>query len=443
MSGLALSQRTLAGALERRAQDNPYGLAVSHPSVQWTWTDLAVRVDEVATELRDRKPGERVYVDAGEVAAVIPKLIAAEAARVCLVPIAGSLDGAERARRISASEAFAGPAPGLLIFTSGTTGEARGVRLSYTALRASASMVIQATRLQAGGSWFSALPLNHVGGIGVVFRCVLAGATMCLRDRFDPLETAQLLGSGDLTHGSFVARMLARTLDSVAPRVPTSPALVTLMVGGGPTADRLLKRARLAGLPVRATYGMTEAASTLTLEREDGPFEPPSAGVPLPGVEIRLGDDEVIEVRSPALMAGYDPPHDQLVAGEWLRTNDVGRLLPDGRLVVLDRRSDLIVSGGENVSPVRVETVLNSDTEVVEAAVIGVQDSSWGQRVVAVVRFADGVGAEEERLTALAARVRPLLAPHERPKSWRVVATPLPRNGLGKLLRRRLQEALD
>lgn len=443
MRGPQLPPITLAAALGLHAQRNPDGLALSHPTAQRTWSELAALVDEATVQLSDRGAGERVFVDTRHVTAVVPQLIAAEAAGVCLVPLAGALDDVERARRISASAAFAGPAPGLLIFTSGTTGEARGVRLSYRALRASASMVVQATRLKAGGGWLSALPLSHVGGIGVVFRCVLAGATMLLRDRFDPTETAALLSSGGVTHGSFVARMLARTLDASAPRVPTSPALVALMVGGGPTAEALLKRARLGGLPVLATYGMTEAGSTLTLERRGGPYSPPSAGFPLPGVEVRIGDDQVVEVRSPTLMEGYDPPYDEPDAGGWFRTNDVGRLLPDGRLVVLDRRIDLIVTGGENVSPARVEAVLASDAQVAEAAVIGLSDPSWGQRVVAMVRLVDGVGSVDARLRSLAARVRPLLAPHERPKDWRAVTESLPRNRLGKLLRGELRDSLD
>jgi len=451
----------LRDALMRHAVERAEAVAVDHPQGRWTWAELAARVEVARSDAarEGARSAARVPVD-DEALSFIPRLLAAEE---CLVPLSSRLPGDERARRIAAVGRFEGPSPGVIVHTSGTTGTARAVRLSYDALATSARMVVAATDLRPGDAWLSALPLHHVGGIGVVLRCVLAGATMVLQDRFDAGATAEALRSGDVTHGSFVARMLERALDAGP---CASPALRCLMVGGGPTAAPLMERARAEGLPVYATYGMTEAASTVTLERPGG-TKPLSAGAPLHGVSIRIADNDAIEVLTPAAMEGYDPLPDEAsddprgqapraapavrdsatttfaVVDDWMRTRDVGRLLPDGRLVVLDRRHDLIVSGGENVSPARVEEVLTAHPLVDEAAVVGEPNPSWGQRVVAVVRLSDAAPAETGDPTeAIATWARAHLAAHEVPKRWVVATEPLPRDEAGKLRRREVREGL-
>ncbi len=430
-----LTPTTVSAALLRH-RSRP-GLAISHPRGSWTWSELRDRVDEAAASMASLPRGARVCVDTEDALAAVPPLLAAEVSGVCVVPLAAGLVAAERARRLEQARAHRGPSPGVLVYTSGTTGEARGVRLPYGALTDSALRVAAATGLEAGDAWLGVLPLSHVGGLGALLRCLLRGATLVLRDRFDATETAELLASGAVTHGSFVARMLERTLD--AGTVPWSGAVRFLMVGGGPTAPAVLARAREAGLPVFATYGMTEAGSTVTLERPGGPLVPPSAGRPLDGVAVRIAADGVVEVQTPSALEGYDPPHESPLRAGWVRTQDLGALLPDGRLVILDRRSDLIVTGGENVAPAAVEAVLAEDPDVDEVAVVGVSDASWGQRVVAVVRLRAGAPGTD----AIAARSRDRLAPHERPKDWVVAADPLPRDGVGKLRRSEVRALLD
>lgn len=453
---------SLAAALARHVAERPDAPALVHPATTWTWAELAARVDAARRAAPREDSGARVPLD-DDALTFVPRLLAASG---CLVPLSPRLPADERARRVAAVARFEGPAPGVIVHTSGTTGTARAVRLSYAALLTSARMVVDATGLRVGHAWISALPLHHVGGLGVVLRCVLAGATMVLQDRFDADATAAALRSGDVTHGSFVARMLERALDAGP---CASPALRCLMVGGGPTAAPLMERARGAGLPVYATYGMTEAASTLTLQRP-GDLEPPSAGAPLDGVRLRIAEDDAIEVLTPAAMDGYDPLPDEgadgldvptspdptaattafAVVDGWMRTRDIGRLLPDGRLVVLDRRHDLIVSGGENVSPARVEEVLAAHPLIDEVAVVGEPDPTWGQRVVAVLRLSEASSAPGARTgsephdpdDAIAAWARARLAPHEVPKRWVVATDPLPRDDAGKLRRREVREGL-
>ncbi|MCO4770689.1 MAG: AMP-binding protein [Deltaproteobacteria bacterium] len=430
-SSTAERAATLEEALRRHAEERPDALALDAGEVCWTWAELHARVDERAAASTPSDGGRRWFSTSSPDAVV--ELLAGERGDACLVPSPLRVPEKELTRRRTEAARHRGPVPGLLVFTSGTTGEARGVRLSYEALRTSARLVIGATDLRAGDAWLSALPLSHVGGLGVVVRCVLAGATMVVRSAFSPEETARLLGRA--THGSFVARMLDRTLTC---GVPIEALRVRcLMVGGGPTTQALLARARAAGLPAFATYGMTEAGSTVTLESSlDGAS---SAGTPLPGVGVRIGEGDVIEVRTPAMMEGYDPPHvTPLTDDGWLRTRDVGRLEPDGRLVVLDRRSDLIVTGGENVAPARVEEVIASHPAVDEVAVLGLPDPSWGQRVVAVVRPRGPVDCAD-----LVDWCRGRLAPYEVPKDWQITGDALPRDPTGKLRRRDVRKTLE
>ncbi len=430
----------LIARLDAHAATRPDVPALVHPDAVWTWRELRAQVGSALADLARHRAGERVPVSSGSALSLVPKLLATQAAGVCLVPLDDHLGAEERSRRSERARSGAGPS-GVLVFTSGTTAEPRAVRLPMSSLLASAEAVIEALGPEAGDAWLSALPLAHVGGIGVVLRCALSGATMVLNDRFDPDKDADALASHLVTHASFVPRMLDRVLqrlDRIA-----SPHLKTVMIGGGPSTPDLLRRARAAAIPVVTTWGLSEAASTVTVHRAGScPDIEGSAGWPLPGVSVRIGEPGPdgagpIEVAGPTLMEGYDGG--EQVVGDWLRTGDIGRLLPDGRLVVLDRRRDLIVSGGENVAPSRVEAVLAEHPELDEVAVVGVPEPSWGEQVVAVVRprlgqqiSSDAVQAwAEDRLTAA-----------ERPRRIVVWPEPLPRNPTGKLLRHRLRQAI-
>ena len=438
---------SLQQALERHAAERPDHVALDADGVCWTWAELAARV-AVQADTWEQGDGARVQALMSPPETGVVNLLAGERTALCIVPVVEGLPEGEARRREEEASRSRGPSPGVLIYTSGTTGNARGVRLTYEALQTSARMVISAVDLKAGDAWYSSLPMSHVGGIGVVVRCVLAGARMVLRRRFDPLDSAAWMTRG-ATHMSMVARMLERVLNVSREELRASrgahPALVhgrlkLIMVGGGPTSPALLRRAEAARLPVRLTYGMTETGSTLTLEQGGGEGRSVSAGFPLDGLQLRIGEGDIIEVKSPAMMEGYDPTGGEDVspftADGWLRTQDVGQLLEDGRLVVFDRRSDLIVTGGENVAPARVEGVIASHHSVDEVAVIGLPDDSWGQRVVAVVRTKGG--AELPPLDWFRAR----MAPHELPKDWVVSVEPLPRDGAGKLRRREVRDAL-
>ncbi len=417
-----------------------------------TWGELRQATLEQAEELcaAGAVPGDRIAVEVGEPRATAIALLAAIEASCLALPLSTELGAAERAHRLSSSgcrlvvrgdQIRRGPEPGLpspwcglLVFTSGTTGTSRGVVLPLDALLASAWGVVRAVELSRGDRWLNPLPLSHVGGFSVLVRCGLVGATALLAAPFEVEATADELEQGHATHASFVGRMLDRLLA----RRPTLQArsLRHALVGGGATSPDLLQRARAHGIPAVSTYGLTEAGSTVTLQRPDEAVgEAGDAGWPLAGRRVRIGPGGDVQVAGPMLMAGYwgapQPP-------EWFSTGDLGRLEPDGRLVVLDRRSDLVVTGGENVYPVQVEAVLGVHPGLVEVAVVGLPHPSWGQELIAVVRWRD-----VEDLPGLEELARERLSPWERPRGWLVHDAPFPRNELGKLQRDELRRSIQ
>ena len=378
-----------------------------------------------------------------------PEVLAARAAGRSIVLIDPRLPNAERERRAAFADRE-DERPSVVVFTSGTTARARAVVLPWEELDACAAAVVEAVGLRAGDRWVCPLPLTHVGGLAVLLRCERVGATAVL-EAFDPLSLARHLATG-ATHVSVVGRMLARLLDEVPDR--SAPALRWAMVGGGPTAPTLIERARAAGIPAVTTYGLTEAGSTVTLGRLDAlPRAGGDAGWPIGGRELRIGTDGRIELRGAGLASRYDAEvvergssgseRGVLAAGPalwrdgWLTSGDFGRIESDGRLVVLDRRADRIVTGGENVAPGEVEQVLASAPGVIEVCVVGVPDPQWGQRVVAAVRW-DG----EPRRDDLLACARARLLPWQRPRQIVDWNGAFPRGELGKLQRRRVRDAL-
>jgi O-succinylbenzoic acid--CoA ligase len=301
-----------------------------------------------------------------------------------------------------------------ILFTSGTTCAPKAALLTRENHLASARAAIEVLGLDASSRFVCSLPLFHVGGLAIVFRCELAGAELIRHERFDEHRVARDLLAG-ATHASLVASTLARLLD-VCDRFPKS--VRAILVGGGPVPAPLFDKARRAGLPLLQTYGLTETASMATCEREpDGT----TAGPPVPGMEVRVTRGE-IEVRGPAVMRGYlgQPP----VQG-WFRTGDLGELDARGRLIVHARRTDLIISGGENVYPAEVEAALLAHPRVREAAVLPAPDAHWGQVGVAWI-VTDA--AESELRTFLRERI----ARYKVPARFMVVPE-LPRNAAGKV----------
>jgi o-succinylbenzoate---CoA ligase len=307
--------------------------------------------------------------------------------------------------------------PMTVMHTSGTTSAPRPVVLSYGNWLASAEGSAGALGRVLDEGWLCPLPLVHVGGLSVLIRSVIYGTTAILHDRFDTEAVlAELTDPARrITLVSLVPTMLARLLDA---GLSDPPTLRWALLGGGPIAPALLERARDAGVPVAPSYGMTEACSQIA-----------TFGRALPGTEVELAEDGEILVRGETVAAGA------LADDGWLHTGDLGRFDERSRLQIIGRKSDTIVTGGENVAPAEVEAVLLEHPDVADAAVHPRADPEWGEAVIATIVVRDGAQPRPEELREFCAG---RVAGFKVPKAFEF-ASELPRTPSGKLLRRELR----
>lgn len=331
-----------------------------------------------------------------------------------------------------------------MLFTSGTTGRPKAACLTHANHAASALASARHLAIGARDRWLLCMSLCHVGGIAVVVRSAITGFAVVLHERFDPDTTNRAIVDDGVTIVSVVPTMLARMLDALGDR--SYPAtLRVVLTGGGPLPPILRARAHAAGVPVVPTYGLTEAASQVATGRPGGAGATGTvAATALPGTELRIHDPDAagvgeIVVCGPTVMQGYfedAPASEAVLCDGWLHTGDAGRMDADGALTVVGRRSDLIVSGGENVYPAEVERVLARYPDVDDVAVYGVPDDEWGECVVAaIVPVGEDLDVEGLRAWSTAQ-----LAGYKVPRTIRLVRT-LPRTASGKLRRAQLRAA--
>lgn len=352
-----------------------------------------------------------------------------------------------------------------IVYTSGTTGRPKGAMLTYGNYWWSATASALNLGVMSDDRWLACMPLFHVGGLSILLRSVIYGMPVLLHKSFDAKAVNSAIDEQRVTLLSVVATMLERMLASRGDK-PYPPTLRAVLVGGGPAPKPLLERAAHLGMPVLQTYGLTEAASQVaTLAPDDALRKLGSAGKPLfptrlrivdvqEGVEARvgaeresdagarLGDVGEIAVAGPTVTPGYWNKAGETAAvlhDGWLHTGDLGFVDEEGYLYVVDRREDLIVSGGENVYPAEVEGILLEHADIAEAGVVGLSHARWGQAPAAVVVVRDGRRLSE---AAVQAHCRERLAAYKVPTRV-VFDNELPRNAAGKLLRRQLRERLQ
>ena len=333
----------------------------------------------------------------------------------------------------------------LILFTSGTTGEPKGVRLTVGNLVASATASAFRLGVDPDDRWLCCLPMYHMGGLAPVVRSTLYGTAAVLQRPFDRHETQRVLEAYDCTGVSLVPTMVDRLLE--AGWEPTD-RLRFVLLGGAPATDELLERCRATGVPVYPTYGMTETASQVaTATPAAATTHEGTVGQPLVCTDVTVVDEEgdplpagesgELVVSGPTVTPGYlEPGTTNEAFGEYgLQTGDIGYRDDDGRLWVLNRRSDRIVTGGENVDPGAVLEVLRSHPTVEDAAVVGLDDSEWGERVAALIVPADGSDAGTDStadfdLESLLEHCKSRLAGFKRPKTIGVTGA-LPRTASG------------
>jgi O-succinylbenzoic acid--CoA ligase len=323
----------------------------------------------------------------------------------------------------------------LIVATSGSTGSPRGVMLSAAGLAAAVTAARERLDLRPGDCWLACLPLFHVGGLSILLRTLQARACTLLHPGFDAGRVWTDLHAHSVTHVSLASPMLEALL-GVADGAPPPPSLRVALLGGGPIDPTLMSRALDQGWPICPSYGLSEAGSQVaTLCPAEPGWEVGDAGMPLDGVGVEIVDDAGhptkgpgrIRITGPTLMAGYlNPrlePGDGLVEGGYT-SSDLGVLDRRCRLRVLGRVDDVIVSGGENVMPQQVETLLLACAGVDEVAVIGTPDPTWGQRVTAVFAGAlDAAGLEQWCRANIPSPLRPRAF---------LRLDRLPRNAMGK-----------
>lgn len=365
--------------------------------------------------------------------------VAAEAANAAGITDVHRL-GMEAAALFAPAETHGADAVACIMYTSGTTGEPKGAQITFGNLFASAAGSAFNLGVAPADRWLACMPLFHIGGLSIIVRSALYGTAAVVHESFDEERVASELRTGGVTMISVVATMLQRLLD--ADDAPAPPELRVVLVGGGPVPRGLLERAAGLGYPVVQTYGMTETASQLTtLSPEDALTHLGSAGKAIISARIRVdaadGEAGEIIVGGPVLSPGYFR-RPEATAGVfrdgWFHTSDIGRQDEEGFLYVLDRRPDLIVSGGENVYPAEVEAALLAHPAVAAAGVAGIPDERWGQVVAAAVVLRSATSADELRDF-----VRARLAPFKTPRViWFV--DELPMTASGKVRRAELRE---
>ncbi|MBA2523427.1 MAG: AMP-binding protein [Solirubrobacterales bacterium] len=430
--------------LDHSARVHPDRLAVADREESLTYSELLTRAGRMAATLAEQGigSGDPVAIDlpagVGHAVALHGAIIAGAVPQsmpptgrkgVPVAPGAGfvdpdTLERASRSREGWPTIRRSPREPLTRVLSSGTSGEPKAVELTSANHLWSALASGMNLGVEPDDRWLCCLPLNHVGALTILLRSAVYGTAAIIHDGFDTDRVAAALAAGEASVVSLVPTQLVRLLDAGA--AVDAPRL--LLLGGGPVSAAVLDEALGRGATVVQTYGLTEACSQVcTLAPAEARDRAGSAGKPLLGVEVSIESEEIL-VRGPNVAPG------QVAADGWLHTGDLGRIDDEGYLWVEGRRSDLIISGGENVRPERVEEVLRGGPGVEDVAVSGVADREWGQIVVAYVVPAPDAELDPDSLLDHA---RSVLSRHEVPKRVELVGK-LPRTASGKLQRRLL-----
>jgi len=337
----------------------------------------------------------------------------------------------------------------LILFTSGTTGDPKAVQLTAGNILASATASAFRLGVRPDYRWLCCLPMYHMGGLAPAFRTVLYGTTLAIQPTFDAAETARIMAEQQITGVSLVPTQLKRLLDAGI----DAPTLETVLLGGAPASKSLIDRASDEEIPVYPTYGLTETASQVATATPQEAIDcEGTVGHPLLGTSVTVVDDgkqvspgqrgEIV-VDGPTVTPGYlDEEKTKEAFCEWgLQTGDLGYRDDDGRLWVIGRRDDTIITGGELVSPAEIVEQIERVRGVTGAAVVGVDDLEWGQRVVAVVS-GDHESSTEETRARILDHCREQLANYKVPKKIEFVET-IPRTHSGTVDRGKVHSLLE
>ena len=473
------------------ARWQPEQVALRFDDAAWTWRELHERTDALATGLAGRgvTPGDRVAIlmrnrpewietalaslkvgavvvplnirfTAPEIAYVVADagcrmVVTEDALADGLAAVREQGAGVEvvraealdelRAEGAAPSITIAGDDPAFLCYTSGTTGDPKGAVLTHGAWNAASQGWAQAIQLGVDDRVYLPFPLAFTGGLAVMLFTYWAGARLVLDGAFDAGRTIDLFEQERLTALLAVPVIIGALVDH--PRFDDADlsSWRIACAGGSAVPPSLIAAVQARGVPMLQGYSLTESSGATTiLPGHDATRKLGSAGLPIVHSDVRVVDESgapcppgvvgEISVRGPQVMAGYwaDPEATAaaLVDG-WLRTGDLGHLDDEGYLFVVDRATDMLISGGLNVYPAEIERVLAPLPGMVEVAVIGVADARWGESPAVIAVAAAGAVDGDGVLTAC----RTVLADYKLPRYLVVREEPLPRNMSGKVLK--------
>lgn len=437
---------TTVDVLDRSA-GHADAVAIVSGSAVLSYAELSHHVDLRAAELVQESPqrGASILEARATVAGVVD-LLAMWRLGMVPAPLNTRLTPGERAAAKAGLEGVDLP-PGsqVVLWTSGTTGTPRGVALSWENLASSVSAVAERLELTAHDRWLASLSPAHVGGLVLMVRSIVLGGTLVTiegsHDGFDVDAVSRILDGSGLpegalppTHVSLVPTQLSRLLQHRSDR-PAPPDLSCALIGGAHAPVSLIERAHEGRWPIALTYGTTEMSSQIaTAPPALVRSKPGTAGPPLRGTEVRIGEDGAIAVRGQTRAlayvgtAGAPTPPEITDEDDWYETGDLGRLDAEGHLWLTGRRGDRIVSGGVTVDALEVEEALRSHPAVFDCCVVGIPDPEWGERVGAWVEPVVG----EFDVDDVSAQLRDRLSAAKLPRVWHVAAG-LPRNANGKV----------
>lgn len=337
-------------------------------------------------------------------------------------------------------------------FTSGTSGSPKIVPLKRRQLLFAAKASANNLKPAENHLWLLCMPLNHIGGISIILRSLLYGSGIYRMDSFKTDPIARLLSKDmQIQAASLVPTMLKRLME--LSDFTVHKRFQAILLGGGPINKNLIDEARSRKIPLILSYGMTESCAQIAA---NALFQENSASIESVGkmfspneIDIRdedgeslpAGESGTIWLHGPQVFDGYKnrSKSDYLDKEGWFNTGDFGRLDGNNNLFIETRRSDLIISGGENISPYEVEAALESLSEIKEAAVIGLPDEEWGQKVAAAMVVESGKSIDPESIRT---NLKKHLSNFKIPKVYKMVEK-LPKNRTGKISRKRLSELFE
>ena len=317
--------------------------------------------------------------------------------------------------------------------TSATTGQFKSVPLRWGQIRAHVQASKEVLGKTEQDNWLIVLPLFHVSGLSILLRSLYNGTAVTILPKYDEAQVLKLIESENINMMSLVPTILTQLEPSIIHH-----NLRVILLGGEFIPMALIDACEKKSLPIYKTYGMTETFSqSVTFSVLDYPHKRDSVGKPLPGMQVRIDNPDAdgvgeIHLTGPMVMTGYIDK--EPIDGD-LNTDDIGYVDEDGFVYILNRRKDLIISGGENIYPKELEDLVYTLPSVKECAVVPVPDPKWGQVPALFVAFHDGESMTADEIVSFMTKS---LAKYKVPKYVNILSA-LPRNGTGKIVRNELR----